>query len=100
MRKSGLASPVLLLDYWCQAGIALVNLLLLVDAELAGAAVDEQEQTTDNRKNLEEVVLGKVLVRVVGVELGFNTISENETGMLDSAEGTRRLQSRSCSPAG
>ena len=47
----------------------LIDLLLLVDAELAGAAVDQQEKTTNNRENLEEVVLGEVLVGVVVVEL-------------------------------
>lgn len=49
---------------------SLVNLLLLVDGELAGAAVDEQQETADNREDLEEVVLGEVLVGVVLVELG------------------------------
>lgn len=47
----------------------LVNLLFLVDAELARTAVDQQEKATDDGQNLEEIVLGKVLVRVVGVEL-------------------------------
>lgn len=47
----------------------LVNLLLLVDAELAGAAVDQEQQTTNNGQNLEEIVLGKVLVGVVLVKL-------------------------------
>lgn len=47
----------------------LVNLLLLVDGELTGAAVDEEEKTTDNGEDLEEVVLGKVLLGVVLVEL-------------------------------
>lgn len=50
------------------SGFCLVNLLLLVDAELAGAAVDQEQQTTDNGQNLEEIVLGKVLVRVVLVK--------------------------------
>jgi hypothetical protein len=48
----------------------LVDLLLFVDAELAGTAVDQQQQATDNGKNLEEVVLGEVLVGVVLVKLG------------------------------
>lgn len=47
----------------------LVYLLLLVDGELARAAVDEQKQTTDNREDLEEIVLGEVLVGVVLVKL-------------------------------
>lgn len=62
----------------------LVDLLLLVHRELSGTHVDQQEETTSasllamhstqiglqdlhNRENLEEVVLGKVLVGVVGV---------------------------------
>jgi hypothetical protein len=48
---------------------ALINLLLLVDTELAWAAVDQEQQTTDNGQNLEEIVLGKVLVGVVLVKL-------------------------------
>ena len=47
----------------------LVHLLLLVKADLAGAHVDEEEQTADDRQDLEEVVLGEVLVGVVLVEL-------------------------------
>ena len=46
-----------------------VDLLLLVDAELAGAAVDEQQETADDGQDLEKVVLGKVLVGMVLVEL-------------------------------
>ena len=49
--------------------VYLVDLLLLVDAELARAAVNQQQKTTDNRENLEEVVLVKVLVGVMLVEL-------------------------------
>lgn len=55
------------------SGFLLVNLLLLVDAELAGAAVDQEQQTTDNGQNLEEIVLGKVLVGVVLVKLRRET---------------------------
>jgi hypothetical protein len=36
---------------------------------LTGSHVDEQEKTADNGENLEEVVLGEVLVGVVLVEL-------------------------------
>lgn len=43
----------------------LVNLLLLIDTELSRAAVYKKQQTTDDGKNLEEIVLGKILVRVV-----------------------------------
>ena len=48
---------------------SLVDLLLLVDTELPGTAIDEQQETTNNGEDLEEVVLGEVLVRVVLVEL-------------------------------
>jgi hypothetical protein len=47
----------------------LVDLLLLVKADLARAHVDEQEQAADDREDLEEVVLGEVLVGVVFMEL-------------------------------
>lgn len=47
----------------------LVNLLLLIDTELAGATVDQEKQTADDGQNLEEIVLGKVLVGVVLVKL-------------------------------
>ena len=47
----------------------LVDLLLLVDTELTRAAVDEEQETTDDGEDLEEVVLGEVLVGVVLVEL-------------------------------
>jgi hypothetical protein len=49
--------------------VDLVDLLLLVNAELAWAAVDEEKESTDDGQDLEEVVLGKVLVGVVLVEL-------------------------------
>jgi hypothetical protein len=48
---------------------ALVHLLLLVDRELAWTAVDEEQETANNGEDLEEIVLRKVLVRVVFVEL-------------------------------
>ena len=74
----------------------LVNLLLLVDTELTGAAVDQEQQTADNGQDLEEVVLGEVLVRVVLVELR-RWISQ----LKKQSEGTQwDLQSRSCSPRG
>ena len=47
----------------------LVHLLLLVEAVLTGSHVDEQEKAADNGEDLEEVVLGEVLVGVVLVEL-------------------------------
>jgi hypothetical protein len=47
----------------------LINLLLLVDAVLSWTAVDEEEEAADNGQDLEEVVLGEVLVWVCVVEL-------------------------------
>lgn len=47
----------------------LVNLLLLVHTELTGTHVDQQQETTDDGKDLEEIVLGKILVRVMRVKL-------------------------------
>lgn len=53
---------------WSSKG-NLVDLLLLVDAKLSGAHVDQEEETTDNREDLEEIVLSEVLVGVVVVQL-------------------------------
>jgi hypothetical protein len=53
----------------------LVDLLLLVDAELARTAVDQQQETANDGEDLEEVVLGEVLVRVVLVELSRNALA-------------------------
>jgi hypothetical protein len=50
----------------------LVDLLLLVNAIFTWSAVHEEEQTTDDREDLEEIVLGEVLVRVVFMELETN----------------------------
>lgn len=69
----------------------LVHLLLLVDAELAGAAVDEQEESADNREDLEEIVLGEVLVGVAFVKLRTFDISK-----LCLVLTRKYLQSRSC----
>lgn len=56
-----------------RAGLAnsggLVDLLLLVNTELARTAVNEQQKATNDGQDLEEVVLGEVLVGVVLVEL-------------------------------
>lgn len=46
-----------------------INLLLFVDTQLTGSHVHQQKQSTHNRQDLEEVVFGKVLVRVVVVQL-------------------------------
>lgn len=47
----------------------LVDLLLLVDTELSRTHVDQEEKTTDNRQDLEEIVLSKVLVGVIVMKL-------------------------------
>ena len=47
----------------------LIYLLLLVDTELARAAVDKEQKTADDGEDLEKVVLGKILVRMVLVKL-------------------------------
>ena len=73
-------------------GIAdLVDLLLLVDAELPGAAVDQEEEATDDGEDLEEIVLGEVLVRVVLVQL-----HETLAPLTSWNEIRGNLQSRSC----
>lgn len=66
-RKSirGLKEPLLFVS----SSFHLVHLLLLVETDLAGTHVDEEEQTADDGEDLEEVVLGEVLVGVVLVEL-------------------------------
>lgn len=49
----------------------LIDLLLLVDRVFAWSAVDEEQEATDDREDLEEVVLGEVLVWVGLVELNL-----------------------------
>jgi hypothetical protein len=49
--------------------LCLIYLLLLVDTVFTWAAVYEEEKPADNGEDLEEIVFGKVLVRVVFVEL-------------------------------
>ena len=51
------------------AGTKLVHLLLLINTKLPGPHVDQEEQPTHDRQDLEEVVFGKVLLRVVVMEL-------------------------------
>lgn len=63
----GLKEPLSL--FFVSSSFHLVHLLLLVEADLAGTHVDEEEQTADDGEDLEEVVLGEVLVGVVLVEL-------------------------------
>lgn len=65
------SAPNLLLLLALRVLSDLVNLLLLVETELARAAVDQQEESTDDGQDLEEVVLGKVLVGVVLVQLSI-----------------------------
>ena len=71
--------------------VSLIYLLLLVNAELAGAAVDEEEKTADDGEDLEEVVLGEVLV---GVELAqlkqrAQTVSNPDHGSKKEGVGGR-----------
>jgi len=47
----------------------LIDLLLLVNAVFARSAVNQQEESTNDRENLEEIVLREVFVGVVLVEL-------------------------------
>jgi hypothetical protein len=54
---------------WGSGHRRLVHLLLLVKADLTGTHVDEEEKAADDGEDLEEVVLGEVLVGVVLVEL-------------------------------
>jgi hypothetical protein len=54
---------------FCFARGILVDLLLLVDTELSRTHVDQEEKTTDNRQDLEEIVLSKVLVGVIVMKL-------------------------------
>lgn len=54
---------------------SLIDLLLLVNAELAGASVGEEQKTADDGKDLEEIVLGEVLVGVVLVKLESSRVS-------------------------
>lgn len=49
--------------------VFLIDLLLLVHAQLAGAHVDQQQKTAHDGEDLEEIVLGEVLVRMVLVKL-------------------------------
>lgn len=53
----------------------LVDLLLLVQTELTRATVDQEKKTTNDGENLEEVVLGKVLVGVVLMKLKIQTLA-------------------------
>lgn len=57
----------------------LVDLLLLIDAELSRATVDQEEETSYNGQNLEEVILGEILVGVVLVKLRIS-VSHHDKG--------------------
>jgi hypothetical protein len=46
-----------------------VYFLLLVNAVFARATVDQQQESTNDRENLEEIILGKVFMGMVLVEL-------------------------------
>ena len=47
----------------------LIYLLLLVNAVFARSAIDQQQESTNDREDLEEIVLGEILVGMVLVEL-------------------------------
>lgn len=47
----------------------LVNFFLFVHTDLPWTHVDQQQQSTDDAKNLEEVVFGEILVWMVRVQL-------------------------------
>jgi hypothetical protein len=48
----------------------LIYLLLLVNAVFARSAIDQQQESTNNREDLEEIVFGKIFVGVVLMKLG------------------------------
>lgn len=49
--------------------MVLIYLLLLIDAIFTRSAVYEKEEAADDGEDLEEIVLGEILVGVVFVEL-------------------------------
>lgn len=57
------------LDHIKVSLLFLVNLLFLIHAQLTGSHVHQQQQATHDGKDLEEIVFGEVLVRVVLVQL-------------------------------
>lgn len=84
--------PVRSVRSMCQLG-RLVDLLLLINTELTRATVDQQEQTTNDREDLEEIVLGKVLVWVVLVELVIHVSCGRlgeETSLAESTKKKKR----------
>lgn len=86
-----------LLQLWLlKASRGLVHLLLLINAELAWSTVDQEQETADNREDLEEVVLGKVLVGMVLVKL--QKYCQYAVAGTRAMSGRGNLQSRSCSP--
>lgn len=73
----------------------LVDLLLLVNAELARTAVDKEQETTNDGQDLEEVVLGKVLVGVVLVELSKElAFAQKRLGILGNLTVQKLLTKR------
>jgi hypothetical protein len=48
---------------------SLVDLFLLIDAIFSRSTIYQQQEPPDNREDLEEVILGKVLVGVVLMKL-------------------------------
>lgn len=69
----------------------LIDLLFLIDAELAGTAVDQEKKTANNGQNLEEIVLGEVLVWVVLVESPKVVDKQVEDAQNDNQQGSAEL---------
>jgi hypothetical protein len=70
---------------------SLVDLLLLINAVLSGPAVDQEQKAADDGQDLEEVILGEILVWMRFVKLQNVSVSPSPTNA--EAPG---LQSRSC----
>jgi len=54
---------------------SLVDLLLLINAVLSGPAVDQEQKAADDGQDLEEVVLGEILVWMRFVKLQNVSVS-------------------------
>jgi len=68
----------------------LIYLLLLVNAVFARSAIDQQQESTNDREDLEEIVFGKIFVGVVLMKLGKHWLSKLKFMIRAS------LPSRSC----
>jgi hypothetical protein len=72
-----LAQPIFLLQNFVivfSLPHGLIYLLLLINAIFAWSTVHQQEETTNDREDLEEVVLGKILVRVMVMQLEISLV--------------------------